>query len=197
MIHKDCAFSAHFRYVAQDVDSSTGSILDANAYAVFQALGLLDDGWMVETNLISVEDKKYASPQAFPDVVSALIDDARRFNFEQDNTFFKSTCYLSLSFAPTDKLGKKLSKVMVDMEEKTQSIDDEYKYFELTVDRFLTQFQKITATNLERLKAEELITYLHYCLTGQPQTLRAPQVGYFLDSYLASTHFIAGVIPKT
>ena len=80
VIHKDCAFSAHFRYVAQDVDSSTGSILDANAYAVFQALGLLDDGWMVETNLISVEDKKYASPQAFPDVVSALIDDARRFN---------------------------------------------------------------------------------------------------------------------
>lgn len=196
VIHKDCAFSAHFRYVAQDVDSSTGSILDANAYAVFQALGLLDDGWMVETNLISVEDKKYASNQVFPDVVSALIDDARRFNFEQDNTFFKSTCYLSLNFAPTDQLGKKLSKVMVDREEKTQSIDDEYNYFELTVDRFLTQFQKITATHLARLKADDLITFLHYCLTGQSQALRSPKVGYFLDSYLASTHFMAGVIPQ-
>lgn len=214
VIHKDAAFSAHFSYVAQDVDSSTGAILDANAYAVFQGLALLDDGWMIETNLISEEDKKYANSQTFPDIVSALIDDARRFNFEQDQTFFKSTCYLSLSYAPTDMLGKKLSKLMVESAEITTSIDDEHAYFENTVHRFLTQFQKITGacssaeegaikglenidlTHLQRLKGDALITFLHQAITGKQQRLTAPQTGYFLDAYLASEHFIGGVIPK-
>ncbi len=214
VIHKDAAFSAHFSYIAQDVDSSTGSMLDANAYAVFQALGLLDDGWMFETNLLSEEDKKYADTGVFPDPVSALIDDARRFNFEQDETFFKSTCYLSLSYMPTDQLGKQLSKLMVDTEEKTKSIDDEYTYFENTVQRFLTQFQKITSSqsgvasdsikglenvelnHLQRLQGDILITFLHQTITGKQHTLKAPKTGYFLDSYLSSEHFIAGVIPK-
>lgn len=214
VIHKDAAFSAHFSYIAQDVDSSTGAILDANAYAVFQALGLLDDGWMIETNLLSEEDKKYANAQTFPDTVSALIDDARRFNFEQDQTFFKSTCYLSISYVPTDMLGKKLSKMMVDSDEKTKSIDDEYAYFENTVQRFLTQFQKITGSSasvdddpikglekvelnhLQRLKSDALITFLHQTITGKPQQLKAPKTGYFLDAYLSSQHFIGGVIPK-
>ncbi len=214
VIHKDAAFSVHFIYIAQDVDSSTGSILDANAYAVFQALGLLDDGWMFETNLLSEEDKKYADEGVFPDPVSALIDDARRFNFEQDQTFFKSTCYLSLSYAPTDQLGKKLSKLMVDSDKKTKSIDDEYAYFENTVQRFLTQFQKITSSqsgvdsdpikglenvelsHLQRLQGDSMITFLHQTITGKEQKLKAPKTGYFLDSYLSSEHFIAGVIPK-
>ncbi|PIR10235.1 MAG: hypothetical protein COV52_09760 [Gammaproteobacteria bacterium CG11_big_fil_rev_8_21_14_0_20_46_22] len=214
VIHKDAAFSAHFSYIAQDVDSSTGAILDANAYAVFQALGLLDDGWMFETNLLSEEDKKYADAQTFPDTVSALIDDARRFNFEQDQTFFKSTCYLSISYVPTDQLGKKLSKLIVDSEEKTKSIDDEYAYFENTVQRFLTQFQKITnassgvdndsikglenveLNHLQRLRKDALVTFLHQTITGKQQQLKAPKIGYFLDSYLSSEHFIGGVIPK-
>jgi len=207
IFHKDGGFSAHFSYVAQDVDSSTGSILDANAYAVFQALGLLDDGWMIETNLISSADSHYAKSQTFPDVVSALIDDARRFHFEQDATFFKSICYLSISYVPTNLLGKKLSKWAVDIEEKTKSIDDEYDYFENTVQRFLTQFSKITSNQsaifsyldsqrLYRLSGDALVSFLHHCITGKDTGLVAPKVGYFLDAYLSSQHFIAGVIPK-
>ncbi|MBN1683993.1 MAG: hypothetical protein JW855_00920 [Gammaproteobacteria bacterium] len=210
IIHKDAGFSAHFYYVAQDVDSSTGAILDANAQAVFQALGLLNDGWMVETNLISAADPHYAKAQKFPDIVSALIDDARRFHFEQDTTFFKSACYLSLSYVPTDLLGKKLSKWVVDAEEKTKSIDDEYEYFEHTIQRFLTQFQKITSNQvreetiskniefncLSRLSHDALISFLHQCITGSAGKLSAPKIGYFLDAYLASQHFIAGIVPK-
>lgn len=214
VIHKDAAFSAHFSYVAQDVDSSTGNILDANAHAVFQAVGLLDDGWMIETNLISSEDKKYAKQQDFPDVVSALIDDARRFNFEQGENFFKSTCYLSISYVPTDALGKKLSKMMVDSSEKTKSIDDEYAYFESTIHRFLTQFKKIIASqikaddsalkglnddeigHLKRLKSSELVTFLNQCITGTDKKLISPNIGYFLDSFLSSESFLSGVVPK-
>lgn len=215
VFHKDGGFSAHFFYVAQDVDSSTGAILDTNAYAVFQALGLLEDGWMIETNLISAEDAGYSAPQTFPDVVSALIDDARRFHFEKDSTFFKSNCYLSISYVPTDALGKQLSKLMVDSDTKTQLIDDEYNYFEQTVSRFLTHFSKITASvgaagsevttlgvagatglTMARLSGDALISFLHQCITGQSQALKAPSVGYFLDSYLSTAAFLPGILPK-
>lgn len=214
VIHKDGAFSAHFKYIAQDVDSSTGAILDANARAVLQALSVLEDGWMVETNVISEAEKSYATTNAFPDVVSALIDDARRFHFEQDHAFFKSSYYLSLSYVPTDQLGKKLSKLMVENEIRTKTQDDEYAYFENTVQRFLIQFQKITANtaklspiqseylsdfdlnHLQRLESDALMTFLHKCLTGLSQSLCVPTVGYFLDAFLASKDFLAGVIPK-
>ena len=53
VFHKDGGFSAHFLYTAKDIDSSTAQMLDSAAYSVMQALNLLDDGWMVETNVIS------------------------------------------------------------------------------------------------------------------------------------------------
>ncbi len=213
VIHKDGAFSAHFRYVAQDVDSSTGSQLDANAYAVFQALGLLEDGWMIETNLVSSEEKKYSKAQGFQDVVSALIDDARRYHFEQDDTFYRSTCFLSLSYVPTSMFGKKLSKLMVDSDERSKSLVDEHQSFENTVQRFITQFKKITRvpdngdetirglerldlSQMVRLAGSDLTTFLNRNITGKSNRINIPKTGFFLDAFLSTDNFIAGVIPK-
>ena len=196
ILHKDLSFSAHFQYTAQDVDSSTGVILDANAAAVMQALSVLGNGWVVETNLLSQEDRQYSDPRAFPDRVSALIDDARRQSFMQLKTFFTSTSYLSLTYTPVDVAGKKLSKLLVEEREEQSFIEKEHRRFEQTVESFLTQWGKICFGGmLTRLGGTELITFLYRCITSGWQKLVAPQTGYFLDTYLSGENFVSGLVP--
>ena len=194
MVHKDLGLSAHFSYVARDVDSSTGHVLDANASAVRQALVVLGDGWMMETNLISEEDPHYLSPCPFPDIVSAVIDDSRRMQFEQAQSGFKSRCYLSLTYVPSGQLGKTLSKMMVvdEHSEQESNLDKEKKYFESVVDRFLTQFEQITVNHsVQRLTGDALVEFLNKCMTGVSRKLKVPRIGYLMDSFL-SQEWVAG-----
>lgn len=197
VVHKDLGFSAHFKYVAQDVDSSTGHVLDANAKAVLMALGVLGDGWMIETNLISAEEAHYLlNTQRFPDRVSAIIDDSRRVQFESVHRGFRSDCYLSLSYVPTGLVGKRLSQLMVDQEgENNSHFDRDLKTFEETLERFSTQFEKITVDGLHRLADDDLVTFLNQCIIADKKPLRIPAYGYFLD-HLLSHDFLAGTSPK-
>ena len=212
VLHKDGAFSAHFAYVAEDVDSSTSDILDGNARAVKQAIATLDDGWMLETNLVSEPDQRYLVPTDFPDPVSQLIDDARRFRFESENNLFKSTCYLSLTQAPVDIIAQKLSRALSEGGQKEEAIEERARKFEAGVSSFLTHFEKITRSaeeenlnsdlnglnisRIHRLTDEHLISFLHNTITGDARGLKAPKVGYFLDAYLSEKEFIGGTLPK-
>ena len=62
LMHKDGAFSAYFIYRGPDVDSSTGTYLDAVVASLNQALRYTQDGWMLEMNLVSLEATDYPAP---------------------------------------------------------------------------------------------------------------------------------------
>ncbi len=51
VLHKDGAISRHYLYLAPDLDSSTANHLDLNSDTRANALGYLDDGWLLETNV--------------------------------------------------------------------------------------------------------------------------------------------------
>lgn len=210
VFHKDGAFSATYFYVAQDIDSATGDMLDANAWSVLAALNLLDDGWMVETNLISQEVKDYPENNHFNSPLAAIIDDSRRFNFQQDKAFFKSLCYLTLSYVPTSKTGKKLVKALMDDETREQTIDEEYQIFEHVCRQFITHFEKITVVanhdipkhqaanmrgNLIRLSNDSLLNFLNQTITGDTKNYQYPKSAFFLDCLLSRNHFYPGLVP--
>lgn len=82
VLHKDGAISRHFIYTAPDLESSTDSDLDYHANTWASAFGFLGNGWMVETNVASQFFNYYSKTQEFPEIVSALIDDERRIQYE-------------------------------------------------------------------------------------------------------------------
>ncbi len=51
-------------------------------------------------------------------------------------------------------------------------------------------------SHLHRLTGDQLVRFLNQCITGTDKRLTAPKVGYFLDAYLSTTNFVAGVVPK-
>lgn len=197
--HKDGGFSAHYIYVSPDVDSSTDDMLDHNAATWQKAIGALEDGWMIETNLISDESQIYAPTQLYPDAVSALIDDERRVAFESEGRHYNSTCYLSLTYVPPSVIAKKLAGYVLDKGEREKAgenspITKEYQFFERKVSEFLSQL--VHLKTIERLENDKLITFLHRCITGSKHKLKAPDCGYFLDCYLSSQDFLGGFLPK-
>lgn len=209
VFHKDGAFSASFYYVAQDVDSATSSMLDANAYAVLSALNLLDDGFMVETNLISERVNDYPDKNHFTNTVAALIDDARRFHFQEGQAFYKSSCYLTISYVPVSKSGKKLIKALMEEGSRENTIEQEHQHFEKICRQFITHFEKITVvasdieqekigkstSNLLRLKGDRLISFLNQTITGDNRFIKSPKAPYFLDFLLSNQDFVPGLVP--
>lgn len=194
ILHKDSALSRHFKYIAPDLESSTPGDLDFHAKTWADSFSFLGNGWMVETNVASETFKGYADSQVFPEVVSALIDDERRLQY-QGQCYFKTTHYLSVTWKPEQLIASKLRYFAIEGDDKRESgFEAQLKQFDKTLEEF-TGFLKRSLVSLLPLINNELVTYLHYCITGDSYGLAALKTGAFLDAYVAEA-FQGGFEPR-
>ena len=190
VLHKDGAISMHFRYLAPDLSACTDEELDFHASTWSCAFQFLGNGWMVETNVISENFSHYHQSREFPDIVSALIDDERRIQY-QHGEYYKTAYYLSITWKPEQLIASKLRQFALDLGEQYASekgIEETLTAFKKTVMTY-TGFLKRSLLSLMPLKGDELTTYLYKCLTGSTQVLSKPYVGAFLDCYLSNEDF--------
>ncbi len=193
VLHKDGAFSAHFRLQGPDLISSGDLELDAHSDTWHHGLSLLGDGWMVETNIIGRSYMPSAAAQDFPEILSALIDDERRLQFSQGD-YFITEQILSITWKPDRLMPAKLRQFALTNEQQDQGIEKDSALFKKKLAEFtgyLSRSAKITP-----LSCDETISFLYQCISGGENPLAAPFVGSFLDSYLSSEPFIGGLEPK-
>jgi len=193
LLHKDGAFSRHFKYIAPDSESSTDNDLDFHAKTWADSFNFLGNGWMVEVNVASQLFHHYSKTQMFPDVVSALIDDERRLQY-QGAHYFKTTYYLSITWRPEQRIESKLRRFALDEHTTSSSGFDELLHRFNKVLQEFTGFLQRSLVVLSPLVNHELTTYLHYCITGNHRKLSRPNIGTFLDCYLAEP-FQGGLSP--
>ena len=195
VLHKDGAISRHFFFRPPDLESSSSEALDFHAATWREALSFLGNGWMVETNVLSQPLPPITSIQAFPDRVSALIDDERRWQYGNHH-YFKSTYYLSLTWKPDIKLKSALKRFAWNSAEHGSLLDthDRMKPFNTAVEQVVGYLSK--AVDIAPLQGDELTTFLYQAITGSDQRLCQPYLGAFLDGYLSNEDFMAGYQPK-
>lgn len=194
ILHKDGALSRHFKYIAPDLESSTPNDLDFHAKTWADSFSFLGNGWMVETNVASEIFKDYADSQDFPEIVSALIDDERRLQY-QGQCYFKTTHYLTITWKPEQLIASKLRYFAIEGDIKRESgFDMQLKQFDKVIQEF-TGFFKRSLVALSPLVDHELVSYLRYCITGDSPPLATPKAGAFLDAYIAEA-FQGGFEPK-
>lgn len=196
ILHKDGALSRHFIYVAHDADSALSTTLDFISDTWKNSFSFLGDNWMIETNVLSQPFSYAVKSREFPEVVSALFDDERREQF-QNQHYFTTTHYLSISWKPDSELQSQLKKFALN--DKTTAGDSDW-------DKTLGQFnQKVTdfinylkraLISIRPLENDELSTFLNFCISGHTNTLKRPYQNTFLDSYVSTEDFIAGFEPK-
>lgn len=196
ILHKDGALSRHFLYVAPDADSATSQSLDYISQTWANSFAFLGDNWMVESNVVSLPFNYYASSREFPEIVSALIDDERRSQY-QDDAYFKTMHYLSVTYKPESHMQSNLKKFAVRNEDQLlhSDFDKTLEQFNKKISEFIN-YLKRALINIHPLKDDELTTFLDFCISGHTNALLKPRFGTFLDTYLSSEDFIGGFAPK-
>lgn len=192
---KNEGFLVTYEIRGRDLSSSTNFELGQISRGINAALMKLGDGWMAHIDTVRLESKYYPKESEcyFPDVATKLIDDYRRSVFESSETCFENKYYLNLTYTPSILSKKTLFNVLgvEDNNKKNQpSIDKVLNKFLESVNKFLNLFS--TYIYVEKISDEEMLTYLHFCITGLTHKVSSPLIPMYLDTILASRELFGG-----
>jgi len=195
MVNKDGAIMSFFAYQGRDVQSSTDAELDYIRTMFNQVFRLTEENWMIEFNLIRIPATDYPPKQTFPDVVSGLIDEERRGQYQAENQQFDTVTYLTISRGPTVDLSKAVKKFALETDEeiKAETLDEYLEKFEIALSSIIDTFSGVF--DIRRLAGEEILKFLHYCISGVNEYIGMPGIPIYMDAYLANNDFIGGLEP--
>jgi type IV secretory pathway VirB4 component len=160
-----------------------------------QVFRLTEENWMIEFNLIRVPATDYPPKQTFPDVVSGLIDEERRGQYQAENQQFDTVTYLTISRGPTVDLSKTVKKFALETDEeiKADTLDEYLEKFEIALSSIIDTFSGVF--DIRRLAGEEILKFLHYCISGVNEYIGMPGIPIYMDAYLANNDFIGALEP--
>jgi type IV secretion system protein TrbE len=195
VLGKDGSLLCGWSYRGPDSSAATAEELGALSAHVSQALLPFGNGWMVHWNAVRHAAPGYAPPGAFPDPVTALIDEERRRSYEATAAHFETDTFVTLSYLPPPDLYSRLARCFVQGEESG------LRSWEGVLAAFLRSAGELerrlgAALRMERLGSDGLLTLLHSCLTGLDHPVKAPVAGSELDSYLCDQEAVGGWRPR-
>jgi len=190
--HQDGGVSFHFRYSPPDLSIQGDPQVDYVADLIARAINLLGDGYLIETNVISVP---VSPPETMADNVETAtqwIINERKAQFETAS-FYESQYVLSISAFKNNDVEKKLTRLAVEQTtKKSPSFSDELQVIKASVNEVISVLE--SAFRIRPLCADETVQLLAQCITGQPSTLRADPA-LMLKYQLAADDFCGGMNP--
>jgi type IV secretory pathway VirB4 component len=188
IVGKDGAFLAAWLYTGDDKDSSTEQDRESISARINQALSILGNGWMIHVDAVRRPAPAYPERglSAFPDAITAAIDDERRRLFEELGTMYEGYFVLTVTYLPPLLNERKFIELM--FEDDARSPDNRTHTRDL-LGHFIHECHNIetrlsSALKLTRLKGHKITTedgatvthddflrWLHYCVTGINQPI--------------------------
>jgi type IV secretion system protein VirB4 len=211
---KSGALLGGFYYRGRDLASSTVAERNYITGKVNQALSRLGSGWVTWQDAIRLPAPAYSAPEAshFPDEVTALIDAERRAQFLAEGAHFESEYALVFMWTPPSREYAKLAELIYDddapanpkpTDTLTRAIE-QFNHALADVENYLgdvlrmRRMRSFTATlkGGRSVLRDDLVTYLHYCITGIIQPINVPSCPMYLDAYIGGQELFAGDTPK-
>lgn len=197
ILNKDGAFLVTYQYRAPDIHSATAGELDAITAHFNRMATFLDDGWMLHIDTIRVPSVNYPEQGAFPDSVSFLIDEERRQHYEAEGSHYENLQFLTFVWKFPLPLVKTTRHWFVDGLDKTKDDHNLTHLYKTFTDRVERCVSLLSAELLfERLKSEDLLSYLNTCITGELLPIAVPPDGCFIDVVLGRRPLSGGYAPK-
>jgi len=191
---KDGALLAAWHYRGPDLDLASPQEMERLSTQVSTAFLRCGNGWMLHCDVMRRDSRGYLPAGAFPDPTSALIDEERRRYYHRE-AHYESVQAFALTYKPPPELMTQVASLFVaDPKRKEQGQ-------EVIVASFLHAIAEIEdqltgVLRLARMTDDELLTYLHFCVTGVDQPLRAPRLPADLDALIANQDFASGFTPQ-
>ena len=195
---KDGAFQAVFRYYGDDVQSMTDDLSFSLAERFSEGVTKFwHDNVVIETDLVRKKAAKYTKAQSFGDVVSAVIDQERAWQFNSDDHIYESVHTISITYREREHVSSKLERFIYDCDDeiKEKSIDDQIMDFESRLREFMAFVSFGDSKKYKRLADDDLLSFIDTCITGKNRKIGTISPGRILDAYLAKADFIAGFEP--
>jgi len=217
VLNKDGSLLAGFFYRGQDLATVTAAERNRVSAVVNAALSKLGSEWMLHQDAVRVEAREYpaADESAFPDPISALIDQERRYQFNQEGAHYESIYAMVVTYLPAKLTQSKVADMMF---EETGNKNAKKKGSSGAGDRALRQFKSAlleiedrlsSVVDLSRMQGvpyldeagrehinDQLLQYLHYALTGNPHPINLPPCPMYLDAVIGGHEFWSGIRPR-
>jgi type IV secretion/conjugal transfer VirB4 family ATPase len=195
VLGKDGSLVAGWSYRGPDTTSATSEDLDALSSHVNQALLPLGNGWMLHFDAVRQAAPGYAPAGAFPDAITALLDEERRRTYEASAAHYETNLFATVAYLPPPDVYSRLARLFV------QGESQGLKSWEQILQAFVRNVEELerrlaAVLRLTRLSSNEMLTHLHGCLTGLDHPVQAPVIGIELDSFLADQPAVGGWRPR-
>lgn len=212
ILAKDGSLMAAWIFKSSDEAIMTDTDHNVMAARINQAIQPMSGGWMFHVDAFRRRCPAYVQRgiSAFPDPVSAAIDDERRDFFEHSGQIYEGCNVLTVTYTPPNVLQQKFTDMMYDGTEKlddaarTEKILDEFRRDIDTLESRLSTVFKLTRLEAqppettvdgEEVVYDEFLRWLNYCVSGENHPVRLPAVPTDIDVYLASKDLYVGINP--
>ena len=209
MLLQDGSLLCGWSYRGPDMDSATHLEMAALS-ARLNSIMRLGSGWMLQANAIRSAAPEYPRGDHFPDPVSLVIDIERYQQFSKVGNHFETEYFLTLSYLPPELREERIRGFLFneETEEATKGAAARaLETFRAQVGRFedvLSSVLYVDRLNAERKTDEEgfpvvydqLLEYIHRCITGHNHPIELPPIPACLSDMLATEDFVGGTQPR-
>lgn len=208
VVGKDGALMAAWRYSCTDTASSTEAEQEQLCAQINRALQSLGNGWMVHVDAVRQPAPSYGPRTIFPDPVTAAIDDERRRLFEAAGAVYEGYFVVAVTYLPAAVAESRFVELMFDDDAPATKAKERGKHLVAAFKRDIRALEARLPLKLERLQAhpvetedaevvqDDLLRWLHYCITGLSHPITLPRQGAYLDLLVGGQDLWGGVVPK-
>jgi type IV secretion system protein VirB4 len=213
IVGKNGSFMAAWVYQGDDVASSTDEQRELVSMRLNQAMARLGNGWMIHVDAVRRHATGYASADrsAFPDRVTAAIDEERRRLFQSLGAMYEGHFVLTLTYYPPLLAQRKFTEMMFDddqeVEGRAERTLSSIEHFKREVASFESRLS--TTLRMTRLRGHASVTeegakvthddflrWLNFCVTGNDHPIMLPSNPIYLDAVIGGQELWSGVVPK-
>lgn len=197
VLNEDGSFMATIRYNGLDQESATSEELMALIARVNNYLKVFGEGWCFYIEARRVKANVYKD-RTFPDKACQMMDYERQ-NFFNHDQYFIGEYYFTLQFLPKSTRKAKIAKLFYrnELENDTDMrkvFYDNLESFQTSINKFFDGFSSVVYS-CHLLDDEEMLTYLHSCVSLRKQKVKRPLEPVCLGDMLCDMPFFGGSYP--
>jgi type IV secretion/conjugal transfer VirB4 family ATPase len=208
VVQKDGSLLAAWRYHSVDAASSTDAEQEHLSAQLNRALAPLGGGWMLHVDAVRQAATEVQAQSAFPDPVTEAIEAERRQAFAKVGAVYEGYFVVTLTYLPPVVAQSRFVAMMFDDARTEAAPESLGTHLLSSFKRDIRAFEARVPLRLERLRShgastehglvrhDELLRWLHYCISGQSHPIGLPRCGAYLDLLLGGQDLWGGVIPR-
>lgn len=191
ILNKNGSITKVYRFKADDMEHQTNYSLFKYRDTINDVLKRLDERFTIHIDSIRKSSDEYPKSKFSEEILKEL-DNSRKKQY-LDGKFYESENYLSITYFPPRDSAKKLESFFYKNDKETNLLEETMERYNDDTSVFLS-LMKENLLDLEELTADETVTFLHTCLTGNHNKIKHIR-GRLLDSYISDVEILPQNVP--